>query len=371
MSYGKITNKQREILEFIKDEILKRGYPPAVREICEAVNLKSTSSVHSHLETLEKNGYIRRDPTKPRAIEIVDDSFQQVRTEMTSIPIIGTVAAGQPILAEQNIEGYFPMPVDMVPNAETFALKVKGDSMINVGIFNGDRVFVERCQTARNGDTDIKDVYEVRGDVDLVTGKVEFFGDITIKGNVGSGVTIRASRNVFIEGVVESAFIYAGGDITIKKGVTGNDKAVIKAKGNVYSDFIEYANVEANQNVRANYIMNSNVYAAGKVIVEGKNGSILGGNVRGLLGVNAGTIGNDKSVKTTVASGFSAAEYESYVQCHTKENELKDTLSNTVEQMTQILKNKRLGNDKDSDESDKLIEILNAKKDWRLSSKYH
>lgn len=153
MSYGKITNKQREILEFIKDEILKRGYPPAVREICEAVNLKSTSSVHSHLETLEKNGYIRRDPTKPRAIEIVDDSFQQVRTEMASIPIIGTVAAGQPILAEQNIEGYFPMPVDMVPNAETFALKVKGDSMINVGIFNGDRVFVERCQTARNGDT--------------------------------------------------------------------------------------------------------------------------------------------------------------------------------------------------------------------------
>ena len=153
MSYGKITNKQREILEFIKEEILKRGYPPAVREICEAVNLKSTSSVHSHLETLEKNGYIRRDPTKPRAIEIVDDSFQQVRTEMTSIPIIGTVAAGQPILAEQNIEGYFPMPVDMVPNAETFALKVKGDSMINVGIFNGDSVFVERCQTARNGDT--------------------------------------------------------------------------------------------------------------------------------------------------------------------------------------------------------------------------
>lgn len=105
------------------------------------------------METLEKNGYIRRDPTKPRAIEIVDDSFQQVRTEMASIPIIGTVAAGQPILAEQNIEGYFPMPVDMVPNAETFALKVKGDSMINVGIFNGDRVFVERCQTARNGDT--------------------------------------------------------------------------------------------------------------------------------------------------------------------------------------------------------------------------
>ncbi len=153
MAYGKITAKQKDILEFIKSEILKKGYPPAVREICEAVNLKSTSSVHSHLETLEKNGYIRRDPTKPRAIEIMDDSFQMVRHEMTSLPIIGTVAAGQPILAEQNIEGYFPIPTDMVPKGESFVLHVKGDSMINAGIFNGDSIFVTVCNTASNGDT--------------------------------------------------------------------------------------------------------------------------------------------------------------------------------------------------------------------------
>ncbi len=153
MAYGKISKKQTEILEFIKERILEKGYPPAVREICEAVNLKSTSSVHAHLETLEKNGYIRRDPTKPRAIEICDDSFQLVRHEMTSIPIIGTVAAGQPILAEENIEGYFPIPVDMAPNAESFVLKVKGDSMINAGIFSGDQIFVERTNVARNGDT--------------------------------------------------------------------------------------------------------------------------------------------------------------------------------------------------------------------------
>lgn len=153
MAYGKITAKQKEILEYIKDEILKKGYPPAVREICEAVNLKSTSSVHSHLETLAKNGYIRRDPTKPRAIEIMDDSFQMVRHEMASIPIVGTVAAGQPILAEQNIEGYFPIPTEMVPSGESFVLKVKGDSMINAGIFNGDQIFVQCCNTANNGDT--------------------------------------------------------------------------------------------------------------------------------------------------------------------------------------------------------------------------
>lgn len=153
MAYGKITAKQKEILEYIKSEILKKGYPPAVREICEAVHLKSTSSVHSHLETLEKNGYIRRDPTKPRAIEIMDDSFQMVRHEMVSIPIIGTVAAGLPILAEQNIEGYFPIPSEMVPSGESFVLKVKGDSMINAGIFNGDSIFVNACNTAENGDT--------------------------------------------------------------------------------------------------------------------------------------------------------------------------------------------------------------------------
>ena len=154
MGRGKITSKQQEILNYIKEEILKRGYPPAVREICEAVNLRSTSSVHSHLETLEKNGYIRRDPTKPRAIEICDDNFQMVRTDMASLPVIGTVAAGFPILAEENISGYFPVPADMVPNGgPSFILKVKGDSMINAGIFSGDQIFVQSCNTANNGDT--------------------------------------------------------------------------------------------------------------------------------------------------------------------------------------------------------------------------
>lgn len=152
MEYGKITPKQQEILDYIKEEILKRGYPPTVREICETVHLKSTSSVHSHLETLEKNGYIRRDPTKPRAIEICDDSFQMVRTEMVSLPIVGHVAAGTPILAEQNIDEYFPVPAEVVPSGESFILNVKGDSMINAGIFDGDRVFVNMCNTAENGE---------------------------------------------------------------------------------------------------------------------------------------------------------------------------------------------------------------------------
>ena len=152
MSEGNITPKQKEILEYIKDQILTRGFPPAVREICEAVNLKSTSSVHSHLETLEKNGYIRRDPTKPRAIEILDDNFNLTRREMVNIPIIGRVAAGEPLLAEQNIEDYFPIPVEYMPNKQTFMLQVQGESMINAGILSGDYVIVEQTPSAENGE---------------------------------------------------------------------------------------------------------------------------------------------------------------------------------------------------------------------------
>ena len=152
MPNGKISEKQKEILEYIKQEILNKGYPPAVREICEAVHLKSTSSVHSHLETLEKNGYIRRDPTKPRAIEIMDDTFNLTRREMVNVPVIGNVAAGQPLLAVQNIENYFPIPAEYMPNQETFMLKVKGESMINAGILDGDHILVERQSTASNGE---------------------------------------------------------------------------------------------------------------------------------------------------------------------------------------------------------------------------
>lgn len=152
MTYGRISKKQQEILDYIKNEILNRGFPPAVREICEAVNLKSTSSVHSHLEALEKNGYIRRDATKPRAIEIIDDNFNLVRREVVNVPLIGTVAAGQPILAVENIETCFPVPAEFMPNEQSFMLRVKGDSMVNAGIFDGDQVLVKQQTTAANGD---------------------------------------------------------------------------------------------------------------------------------------------------------------------------------------------------------------------------
>lgn len=154
MGKEKLTDKQTQILEYIRHEILAKGYPPSIREICQAVDLKSTSSVHAQLSSLEAKGYIRRDLTKSRSIEIIDDDFSLTKRELVNIPIVGTVSCGQPILAEQNIEDYFPVPLEYIHNTnnQTFMLRVKGDSMINVGIYEKDLVIVEQCSSARNGE---------------------------------------------------------------------------------------------------------------------------------------------------------------------------------------------------------------------------
>ena len=197
MANGKISAKQLEILEYIRKVTLDKGYPPAVREICQAVNLKSTASVHAHLEALEANGYIRRDPTKPRAIEIVDDEFALNRREFSNVPIVGRVAAGEPILADQNIQDYFPIPVDMLPNDPVFMLVVRGDSMINAGILDGDKVIVKQTNTAHNGDmvvaliedgATVKYFYKENGHIRLQPDNPDYdpiiVSDVTILGEV-------------------------------------------------------------------------------------------------------------------------------------------------------------------------------------------
>jgi repressor LexA len=148
-----ITKQQRKILDYIKQEVITKGYPPSVREICSAVGLRSTSSVHAHLEKLEKKGYIRRDPTKPRAIEILThDSNILNHKEIAFVPIIGRVTAGEPILAVENIEDTFPVPLDFLDNGDYFMLRIEGNSMINAGILDKDYVLVRQQQTANNGD---------------------------------------------------------------------------------------------------------------------------------------------------------------------------------------------------------------------------
>ena len=147
---SELKDKQLLIYEFLKDFTSQKGYPPTVREICKAVGLKSTSSVHGHLKHLEKEGLIKRDPTKPRALEIVDSV---VKKEMINVPIIGRVTAGLPILANENIEDSFPLPLDYVKhNNDLFMLKISGSSMIKAGILDGDFAIIERTQTASNGD---------------------------------------------------------------------------------------------------------------------------------------------------------------------------------------------------------------------------
>lgn len=149
--YEDLTSRQRAILDFIKQSIQKKGYPPSVREIGEAVGLSSSSTVHGHLTQIEQKGYIRRDPTKPRAIEILCDDNTNSKT-MVQVPLVGRITAGQPILAVQNIEDTYPLPYDLVRNNDVFMLTVEGDSMIEAGILDGDYVIVKKQDTANNGD---------------------------------------------------------------------------------------------------------------------------------------------------------------------------------------------------------------------------
>lgn len=147
-----LTTKQEEILNFLKQVNSDRGYPPSVREICLAVGLKSTSTVHSHLSKLEAKGYIRRDPTKPRAIEIIDESKNWLTDHVTPVPVLGTVTAGTPILATENIEEYYPLPNHMAKQGNIYMLRVKGESMINAGILNRDYIIVRQQEHVDNGD---------------------------------------------------------------------------------------------------------------------------------------------------------------------------------------------------------------------------
>ena len=151
--YPDLSERQANILEFIKQELHKKGYPPSVREIGEAVGLLSSSTVHGHLQTLEDKGYIRRDPAKPRAIEILDSSSDLPDSKKVAhIPILGRVTAGQPILAVENVEGSFPLPADLVREDNVFMLRVQGESMIEAGILDGDLIIVHQQSHARNGE---------------------------------------------------------------------------------------------------------------------------------------------------------------------------------------------------------------------------
>ncbi len=205
-------------------------------------------------------------------------------------------------------------------------------------------------------------VHEIARDVTYVDGKIEFFGDIIIHGNVLSGVTIRSGRNVDIRGTCEAADIYAGGDVILQRGLLGGSKSKVSAHGNVMADFIENAHIECGGNVKSNSIINSEISAEGKVVITGKKGAIYGGRVHALLSIEANTIGNDSYVQTFVHAGYEEDTYEKYVRFNRMETTLIASLEQLTEQLKALLKDKRRPENRNNTILDSKIESLNNSK---------
>ena len=209
---------------------------------------------------------------------------------------------------------------------------------------------------------DIQNTHEIQGDVDLIIGKIEFFGDIIINGNVEAGVTLRAGRNIVIRGTAEAVMMYAGGDIILERGVQGGQKGKLSARGNVFAEFIEHCTVEAGGDVQANALMNSKVLAGGSVILTGKRGRIIGGYTHGMKGIQAVSIGNMSEVHTVVHAGFEAKTYEELLKLSVEEQEVSDELRQVLEEMAMIIKN-RQQKGASSKSLDMKLPVLNKKKD--------
>ncbi len=215
----------------------------------------------------------------------------------------------------------------------------------------------------KGGAVDIRNVHTINGDVNNIIGKIEFFGDVIICGNVEAGVTIRAGRNIEIKGGASAVNMYAGGDIVIAKGIQGGEKAKVSAKGNVMADFIEYATIEAKGDVNANSILNSNVIANGIVKVNGRRGVILGGYVHGLKGLEAENVGNDMEVKTLVHAGYEGAAFERLIAVKKELADTRDQIAELVDKMADALREKRLRGSAMSAVTEKQLIEWDAEKD--------
>lgn len=213
----------------------------------------------------------------------------------------------------------------------------------------------------RDGRVDIQNIHEIMGDVDLVTGKIEFFGDIVINGNVEAGVVLRSGRNIVIHGTVEAVTMFAGGDIILERGVQGGQRAKLSARGNVFADFIEHSTVEAGGDIQANTIISSQISAEGKVILTGKKGCVIGGKSHGLLGVQAVGLGNKAEIQTVVHAGYTLETYKEFMRLSSNEQSIALKLKELVEEMSELLKLRREGELSKRAEM-RLVE-LNQKKD--------
>ena len=207
----------------------------------------------------------------------------------------------------------------------------------------------------KDGKIDIQNVHEISGDVDMIIGKVEFFGDIIIYGNVEEGVVIRAGRNIEIHGSTSLANLYAGGDIILSRGIQGGNRSKVTARGNVFADFIEHTTVEAGGTVQANVFMNSNIYSKDKVIATGKKGSIIGGYVDAVKGVEAVCAGNTAELKTVIHCGYEAQTHERMLEIRRKETDIKAKIAELVDTMTEAMREKRMRGAQTSESTEKLL----------------
>lgn len=356
-----------EIVDFINEHNVFNGlHDSNISAIAKKHVYEREILIAKGIEPVEgNNGYYEyffdtADKRKPAIREDGSVDYSSM-SKLKSVDIGDRVAVYHPATKSQNGMDVYGHEIQAKPTKDLPKLRGRGISNdknpnVYIATMAGEIDFMDNH-------IDIKAVHEVSGDVDLIIGKIEFFGDVHITGNVEAGVIIRASRNVTVDGVVSAAQIFAGGDVVIARGVQGGMKAHITAKGNVSADFIEHCTVEAGGNVRSNSYINAEVFAGGMVIAEGKAGLIVGGHARGLLGLTANNIGNESEVKTFVASGYSAEDYEQYVDIYKQENEAQKMLSEMVESLSELVKKKRLGNSANTEALDRDILLLSEKKD--------
>lgn len=285
--------------------------------------------------------------------------------DYTNINALQNVKAGQKVAV-------YHQAVQAVDGCTVLGTVMKGQlyrdlpPMRGRGIRREDEVYYAQNDgkiEVKDGKIDIQNVHEISGDVDMIIGKVEFFGDIIIYGNVEEGVTIRAGRNIEIHGSTSLANLYAGGDIVLSRGIQGGNRSKVSARGSVFADFIEHTTVEAGGSVQANIFMNSNIYAKEKVIATGKKGMIIGGYVDAIKGVEASNAGNDVELRTVIHCGYEAQTHERLLQIKRKETEIKTKIAELVDNMTDALREKRLRGPNTSAATEKKLAEWNKLKD--------
>lgn len=268
--------------------------------------------------------------------------------DYTSMHRLENVRAGDILAvyhhAEQGEEGYTIYGIPIKPAVAKELRPIRGRNISNQEDPDTYVSLVAGKVELKDGRLDIQSIHEIQGDVDLIIGKVEFFGDIVISGNVEAGVLLRAGRNIIIKGTAEAVTMFAGGDITLERGIQGGQKGKLSARGNIMADFIEHCQVEAGGNIQANAIMNSHVSAAGTVTLTGKRGRIIGGYTHGMKGVTAVSLGNMSEIKTIVHAGFEAQTYEDLVRLSREEVEVSDQIRSVLEEMANIMHSRKQQN---------------------------